>query len=505
MEIRKKTAAACYLLFGLILMAITPRALSGQTIDSLKAALVNEKSAEEQIELLKRLGDAQLSENPQEAIVHFEELVLISQQRRDDLLNSYALNKIGNCWFYLNDFKQSTQYYFKALESTQDKPEFYELTAKIYNNLGWSFKKFEDYEKALQYFLDAESYARKASDKGSLSLILNNKGVTQKDLKQYDAALVSLNESLQLNHETGNKRHERFNLNNISVIYVQLNRQGEAIEKLNQLVLLNKELHDTVELINNFQNLGTAYAGMKDYQQAERFLLEAHEYCENSRNSEMKLKVLSELSSLYRREGNLQKALDYFRAFYLLSDSLKTKETARYALELETKYKSLMQEKELEEARTDLAEQRLYLTWFAGALIILIVLVIFFWRAMLAKRKNEQKLLALNNEIESKAKALQLANAEIRAINENMEKLIAVRTETIQQQNKRLREFAFMVAHQIRGPVASILGIVNLLVDKRNETFSKDLIQHLHTSANNLDEVINEANRQLEGESEQSQ
>jgi tetratricopeptide (TPR) repeat protein len=472
--------------------------LSGQTLDSLKDALSKERSDENRIGLLKAIGEIQIQVNPADAISYFEELILISQQQDDQLLESYALNKIGNCWFYLNDFKQSTQFYFKALESTEEQPAYYDLISRIYNNLGWSFKKFEDYEKALQYFLKAEDFARKTGDQGALGLILNNKGVTQKDLKKFDAALASLNESLKLNQETGNMRQERFNLNNISVIYIELNRYDDAIQKLKQLLVLNEELRDTVELINNLENLGRAYVGMKDYPHAESALLMALEYTERNKRAEMKQMILSELSSLYRLQGKMKEALDYFKEFYVLSDSLKTQETKRYALELETKYNSLMKEKELESARTELAEQKLYFTWIVGALVIAIVLVIFAWRTIILKRKNEQKLLGLYNEIEYKAQALQQANNEIIAINNNLEKLIVKRTETIQIQNERLREFAFMNAHRIRGPVASILGIVNLLVDSRNERLTQDLIQHLQTSASNLDTIINEVTRQLE-------
>ncbi len=498
MNVKKKTAITFSIILGWILIPWVSIPLTGQPLDSLKKVLLNEASIEKRIGLLKALGEAQIPDKPREAISSFEELIDIAQQKEDNVLESYALNKIGNCWYYLNDFKQSTQFYFQALESTEDKPEYNDLKSRIYNNLGWSFKKFEDYQKALQYFRKAEDYARKAGDQEALALILNNKGVTHKDLQQFDEALASLNESFQLNRQTGNKRQERFNLNNISVIYVQMKRPLEAIEKLKQLLVLNEEMRDTVELINNLFNLGTAYAGISDAQNAERSFTMSLSYCDKTKNAGMKLNILSELSKLFQKQGKLKEAFNYFKAFYVLSDSMKTREAARYAIELETKYNSLIKEKELEMARTELAEHKLYLTWFVGALIITFFSVIFSGGIIILKRKNERKLLSLNNEIEVKAKELLQANEEILVINENLEKLIVSRTETIQNQNNRLREFAFMNAHSIRGPVASILGIVNLLVDERNERISKDLLQHLRTSALNLDEVIGEVTRQLE-------
>jgi len=112
--------------------------------------------------------------------------------------------------------------------------------------------------------------------------------------------------------------------------------------------------------------------------------------------------------------------------------------------------------------------------------------------------KGDFSILHLNNEIEAQAEELRQANEEVNSINENLEKIIQKRTEVIRNQNTRLREFAFMNAHKIRGPVASILGIMNLLADTRNAHLNHDLLQHLDICTRNLDQVIREVTRQLE-------
>jgi tetratricopeptide (TPR) repeat protein len=403
MPVEKTIFRAVISVLGWMLLTAVYTPLSGQNLDSLKNVLLKEKSSEKRIQLLKTLGEAQLTENPREAISYFEEILTIAQEQDNKLLTSYALNRIGSCWYYQNDFKQSTQFYFQALESTEEKPEYFDLKSKIYNNLGWSFKKFEDFEKALEYLRMAENYARKSDTRDVLGMILNNKGVTHKDLKQYEQALASLNESLAINQKTGNKRQERFNLNNIAVVYLEMNHTSKAIEKLEQLLVLNEYLRDTSELINNLQNLGSAYTRIAAYPQAEHSFLQALEYAEKRRNAEMKQNVLSEISAMYRKQGKHAEAFDRFKEFYALSDSLKTQETKRYALELESQYNNLIKERELETARKELAEQRLYLTWFVGALLLAVFVVIFFWRAILLKRRNEQNLITLNHEIKEQS------------------------------------------------------------------------------------------------------
>ncbi len=482
-------------IFCLLWLAIP---LSGQNLDSLKEVLLSDLSTEQRIATLKSLAEGLMNDHPVEAIQYFETLVGLGEQGKDKALAAYAYNRIGSCWLNQNDLKRSIQFYFKALEFTEENSAFDDLKSRIYNNLGWSFKKLNDFAKALQYFTEAEKYGRRVGNKNTVALILNNKGVTQKDLKQLDQALATLNESLSLNREADNKRQERFNLNNISVIYIEQGRFAEAIEVLKYLVTINEDLADSVELTNNFINLGSSYTGLHDYRNAEISFLKSLDYAEQLENAEAKKQVLSELSSIYRQEGKYKESLEYFNKFFLLSDSLKTHATQQFALELESKYTNLIQERELAKAHKELAEQKLYRTWFVGALIIAAFLIVFFWRVIVLKKRNERQLIEINHEMEAQAEELKQANEEILSINENLENIILKRTQVIQNQNDRLRQFAFMNSHKIRGPVASMLGIMQLLADARNTEHSQDLLKHLETCTRNLDEVIHEVNSQLE-------
>lgn len=63
--------------------------------------------------------------------------------------------------------------------------------------------------------------------------------------------------------------------------------------------------------------------------------------------------------------------------------------------------------------------------------------------------------------------------------------------QAIQEQNERLRNIASLSSHELRRPVASILGLVDIL-DKKNLSNPENLeiIGHLETASNELDNVI---------------
>jgi signal transduction histidine kinase len=106
------------------------------------------------------------------------------------------------------------------------------------------------------------------------------------------------------------------------------------------------------------------------------------------------------------------------------------------------------------------------------------------------QRKTEE-IQAQNEEIMSQAE-------EINGINENLEMLVHQRTAELEKKNKALEEYAFINAHKLRSPVASILGLVYLMKKTPLNDEAKDINNHLQQSADELDEVVRSITKAIE-------
>lgn len=87
---------------------------------------------------------------------------------------------------------------------------------------------------------------------------------------------------------------------------------------------------------------------------------------------------------------------------------------------------------------------------------------------------------------------------EINAINENLEKLVQERTVELERKNKALEEYAFINAHKLRAPVASILGLVHIFRTITLDEEGKNVVTHLESSTRKLDDIVGSITKAIE-------
>jgi signal transduction histidine kinase len=135
----------------------------------------------------------------------------------------------------------------------------------------------------------------------------------------------------------------------------------------------------------------------------------------------------------------------------------------------------------------------------------LIVLGFIVYRYYRDKKKSHSELEKLNREIYEKheeilaqAEELTQANQEISRINESLEAEVTHRTDKIERQNKILIEYAFSNAHNVRGPLARILGLASLMSMEDDPELLKEYNTYIYVSAQELDNVIRAINIKLQ-------
>jgi signal transduction histidine kinase len=106
-----------------------------------------------------------------------------------------------------------------------------------------------------------------------------------------------------------------------------------------------------------------------------------------------------------------------------------------------------------------------------------------------------------NNELLSLNEELKSSNESIKELNENLELMVKERTDKINGQLNQLSKYAHMNSHELRAPLARMLGLMQLIKHQAVTADQKpELIDMLYRSSNELDTIVKEMNRLLERE-----
>jgi len=107
--------------------------------------------------------------------------------------------------------------------------------------------------------------------------------------------------------------------------------------------------------------------------------------------------------------------------------------------------------------------------------------------------RNQQEELIAQNE------RLQQQQEEIEAINQNLEYTVVQRTRKIAEAHQQIVDFAFMNAHELRGPLARVLGLNYLMkLGAVPPGEVPEILAKIDESAEEMDQVVKKITRRLE-------
>lgn len=116
------------------------------------------------------------------------------------------------------------------------------------------------------------------------------------------------------------------------------------------------------------------------------------------------------------------------------------------------------------------------------------------------RRSLEHTNRYLEEIVRQRTQELTDANYELKSLNENLEQIIAERTNKINAQLTQIKKYVNMNSHEVRAPLARILGLLGLINQEKKESERKILLKKLNENSLELDEIVRKMNRLLEEE-----
>lgn len=426
------------------------------------------------------------------AMRHFERALELAEKSRDQKGIASCLLNIGVVHRNKGNVRLAADYYFRSLkirEAIHDKQGIATTT----NNLGLIYFTQQMYDKALESFDYSIRVTQEIHDKPGIARAYLNRGKVLQMLSQHQNALDSYSESLKLAREVGDQRSMCLALENIANIYVLFKQYDKALAMLNEALTTALALNSKDRIADVKEEFAIYYNAIGDAQKAYQFATEGALLAKEVGVLEIWKDALEQKYLAEKKLGRYKEALDDHLLFIKLRDSIRNDEISKTTLSKEYDFKSEklrseQEKKELEHLASQERQKRITNT-FAGISITLVLISLLIF---ISNRKINNK----KRELQSARQLIEQQNAEITKRNETLEAEVGKRTHELSEYNKQLEQFAFMSAHNLRGPVARILGLGNLLAisPEKEEEEKKMIVDKIVSTTYELDEVVRDIN-----------
>jgi tetratricopeptide (TPR) repeat protein len=384
------------------------------------------------------LGEA-YSNHEAKAIANYLNALLYFKISNNVLGQARVYNNIGN--LYLNiDYDQSLDYLEKGLKIANDLGNK-KLIASGYLNIGNVYLRKKNFSMSLDYYTKSQELFSKLNDPVNSINCLQNIGVIYYNLKEYDKA---------------------------EELLLRANRGAKA-----------KDLNTSIGIIN--LTLSSLFIEKKMYPEAKKFLEEGIAYAQVTKDEKLEADFAYNSYQLELHKKNYEHALTYLHAIYERDSTVQHNMLASDLSLMQEQHDQQEKQKESELIIERQKNDRVKFWWAVSGSGLLLVVIALLVGNVKRKAKTNSRLTELNSEVSRQKDNLD-------RINHHLEEIIDERTRDLQIKNKKLSEYSSYLSHQIRGPIATLKGLMNL--EKEGLVDQNECISMMDKCVSDIDEKI---------------
>ncbi len=444
-----------------------------------------------EIEKVDSLNNAAFSyrlNDPAKTIKIANEAFFIAQKINylDGKAEACRVTGIGQ--YYLSKYEPALDKYLQAISYFEQSNNF-KGEGKVYNNIG-NLYLLNDYDKALEYYNKSLALAKKYNPDALAGINLNI-GNIQSKRKNYNAAIEKFKISLKLFEESNNQDLIIQCLQNFGEAYNGLKQYQKAETVLNDALTRAKAKKLNFTIASITLTLANVFLHQNKIEEAKTALQDGSPYAKTLKNRDLQNDFNYALFQLEFKRKDYQRALAYLKtnfsqdsAYYRQSYSKRITLASDLFNQLENRRKN----------ERIIAHQKYITTFLTAAAIVAVLLVaVVFLMVINAKRtrNSNQELTRLNTEVFAQKENLN-------RINHHLEDIIDERTQDLKAKNKTLSEYSLHLSHHVRGPIATLKGIVYL---QENDLIDREeCIQLMKKCVFNIDDDIISMSKTLNNE-----
>jgi len=422
--------------------------------------------------------------NTDSALQYAELAVATCRKNRnnDQLTYANAIGMVGTVKDVKGDMQGALSDYILAL-SICKKIKDSVCIGRMNNNIGVLFFSQKEYEKSLPYFEKAFAIETAKKDTSEQIGSLINISISKKNLNITDTAAILLKQALALNSIYSDDYY-------LGTIYSNLGSHAYALNNLDTAMKYFEQAAAFFKTKNNQQNYGLALQNMASIYLKKGQIARSIETARNVRKIAeegnyffLKTETYEILYESNLASNNFDSAF-YFKSLYENhKDSILLKENKEIVDDIEAKYNTAQQEKELLKNKVNLANEKRSSQFFKGLIILAGMILIFLTLFVYNKIKSNKTLASKNQIIESS-----LAEKEVlmREIHHRVKNNIQAIKSIINIQKRKTNNSEVKNSLNLTLNRVNAMSLIHDKLHKQNKVLAIDSEHYLNELANEV-------------------
>jgi len=395
-----------------------------------------------------------------EALEHAQ--IALDVSKKIDHQEVYViLNNIGDIYLGLNDYEMAYKSFQKSLQLSRGVNDE-GMEAIVMFNIGRVYKVQANYPMALEYINSSKTLSKSIDDidgiaysDHELGLISQLKGDSDKAI-DYLLSAIALADSLRLYQLSAQS------MVRIACVYREQKDYLNSLENYHQSLKESERIKDNMGVSEAYLGLGALQLEMNAIESASESLFKGLGYAQNVSAKKLEYQFYEQLSNLFEKKARPIKALDYYKKFKMMSDSVFNKDVNIQVALMETQFETEKKDKEIAQLNENKALQNALLErknsqnsiLFVGLTFLLAMVIVVIFIGINRRKANDM--------LRQQKKEIELKNKELNKLNRVKDKFFSI------------------ISHDLKSPFQSLSGVLelmsmNALSDKEVKKLFKDL------------------------------
>ncbi|MBS1976294.1 MAG: tetratricopeptide repeat-containing sensor histidine kinase [Bacteroidetes bacterium] len=424
-----------------------------------------------------------------ESIVQLEKMSAIARRNRFNEEMRKLLSSLALAHTYRANYDKALEYNFEALVLNEKEGDKKRVSNSLLN-IGLTYYKMGNYDLSLEHYLQSLRIKQEIGDESDLTVLYIDIGLCYNEMHSYDRAQEYLEIALKKCGsacEDDPVRQAEFGLGNALMAKKKFR---EAIPHYEKSLEISLKLEDGRYTTESYLALGKISVNIGDLTKTRYYLDQLDKMKEKGQYREL-------LKSYYRLQadyfaglGDFEKSNFYLRKVQEQTDSIFSASVIRNISKVQAKMdqrenlRIIAAQDEVLRLNEERIRQQRTLNW------LLIFIVAITSVSGYTIYRNYKKIRAVNNDLATAKKVIEEQNQMLDKQVQEKTMELQLTNETLQKVNEELDNFIYKTSHDIRGPLASLKGIVNLAIMDVKDDRALNYLHKLDLTAERLNMIL---------------